>query len=350
MLYKWNVEKNDVENVKEITPCEVGIKEIHLQKLIVDKIETLIRADQLFVIMEQRARQEEPDILALDENGRLFIFELKRWESRQENILQVLRYGQKFGRFDYEKLAGYYKKFAEKNNKYDTVSKELEIAHKEFFELEEPIGKEKFNKEQKFVIVANGKDYDTWEARNYWKEKGVDIDILTYRLLKIEGTGDIYLDFDPYYGAFSDIPQDDKDTMFIVNTNKTWAPNAYKEMIKIGKAAAYGDKKHWVNKIKEGASVCLYHSGVGVIAVGKATSDWEENGENENFVKLEFESCVDIEQKGWENKAVKAWEINKELNTKHCFRQISFRLPLKIKDFIVQKLKERNEEQNEQTN
>ena len=47
-------------------------------------------------IFTERKGKEEPDILALDKNGDLYIFELKRWGSDQENLLQVLRYGQLF--------------------------------------------------------------------------------------------------------------------------------------------------------------------------------------------------------------------------------------------------------------
>jgi len=339
MLYKWNVNEKDVENVGEITPKEAGIVEKDLENLIVNKAKTLIRDDQLFVIMQERPRQEEPDILALDVEGRLFIFELKRWESKEENILQVLRYGQKFGRLNYDGLAGYYKKFAEKNN---LALKDLQEAHKEYFdfELSNPLEKEAFNKEQKFVIVANGKDYETCSAINYWKDKKIDIDVLVYRVFKIGG--DVYLDFDPY-GPFPDIPQDGEGTVFVVNTNKSYNPDAYKEMIKEKKAAAYGEQKVLVDKIKTGDCVCLYHNGVGIIAVGKAVSDCEEHKDkNEHFIKLKFDSCVDIDRLDWENKAVSAREINGEFKMKHPFRSTCFRLPSEIKDFVVEKLKERN--------
>lgn len=54
--------------------------------------------------MQSRQWQEEPDLMAIDENGDLWIFELKAWESRQSNLLQALRYGQKYGQYDYDDL------------------------------------------------------------------------------------------------------------------------------------------------------------------------------------------------------------------------------------------------------
>ena len=100
MLFKWIEAEtsSDIEKVKEITLSSAGLKEKDLENIISKKIDELVRTDQLMVVMQERSRQEEPDILAVDECGKLYIFELKRWEGRSENLLQVLRYGQKFGR------------------------------------------------------------------------------------------------------------------------------------------------------------------------------------------------------------------------------------------------------------
>ena len=53
--------------------------------------------------------------MALDKNGELYIFELKRWGSNQENILQVLRYGQIFGKSNYVELNNLFKKYTNKD-------------------------------------------------------------------------------------------------------------------------------------------------------------------------------------------------------------------------------------------
>lgn len=67
-------------------------------------------------IFKERKFQEEPDIMALDTNGNLYIFELKRWQAKEENLLQVLRYGQLFGNSSYEDLNNMYKSFTERND------------------------------------------------------------------------------------------------------------------------------------------------------------------------------------------------------------------------------------------
>ncbi len=86
------------------------------------KIDEIVRTDQLMLIMQERSRQEEPDILAINQHGTLFIFELKRWENKSENILQVLRYGQKFGRYDYDKLNHFFLSYSHNREKTQAIT------------------------------------------------------------------------------------------------------------------------------------------------------------------------------------------------------------------------------------
>jgi hypothetical protein len=48
--------------------------------------------------------------MALDRDGKLYIFELEAWEARPTNLLQVLGYGQIYGPSKYLDLDGWYKK------------------------------------------------------------------------------------------------------------------------------------------------------------------------------------------------------------------------------------------------
>ena len=84
------------------------------------------------------ALAEEADLLALDKAGVLYIFELKRWESNQENILQVMRYGQIFGRYTYKHLENLVKR----RGKLDGCLKE---KHKEYFDLDKELSDLDFN-------------------------------------------------------------------------------------------------------------------------------------------------------------------------------------------------------------
>lgn len=102
MLYKLSQNKQDYTKVKRVTLAEIGWKELDLQRLMSSHIQDFIYSNDLLTIFNERPRQEEPDILAIDRNGDLYILELKRWSSDRENLLQVLRYGQLNGSSNYD--------------------------------------------------------------------------------------------------------------------------------------------------------------------------------------------------------------------------------------------------------
>lgn len=342
MLYKWNnpaSDNSDVIKLKEISLAASGLREKDLENIIAKRIDDLVRTDQLMVIMQERQWQEEPDIIAVDQQGTIYIFELKRWEARSENLLQVLRYGQKFGRYDYEKLNWFYQSYS--HSKQSQIT--LQQAHKEYFELDNELEKNKFNNNQCFVVVTNGLDYDTWDAIAYWKSKGINITSQIYRIYKI--ADDLFIDFDPY-GPIPDAPKQQESGLFVVNTNKTYMPNAYLEMVTERKGAAYYGKKYSIQNIRAGNPVCLYHVGVGVIGIGKAKTDYlmkDVNGDpdEEYYIPIDFEYLLDVNRPGWEDLAVHAWEINNHFNASYRFRQTVFQLPYEYANFIKQRFSEK---------
>ena len=66
-----------------------GLDERGLQDILFRSLDRLIGEDELLLLMQSRHWQEEPDLMALDRDGNLYIFEIKVWESRRENLLQV---------------------------------------------------------------------------------------------------------------------------------------------------------------------------------------------------------------------------------------------------------------------
>ena len=75
MLYRLKEDKN-YEKVKRTTLANIGWKEKNLEDLLSKNINDLIYSNDLMTIFTQRVWQEEPDILALDVTGNLYIFEL----------------------------------------------------------------------------------------------------------------------------------------------------------------------------------------------------------------------------------------------------------------------------------
>ena len=323
MLYQFNTDKPESsDRVKIQDPNYFGILEKQIEEFFKLNLSDIVSEEHLMLIHQERKFQEDADLLALDKDGRLFIFELKRWQSRQENILQVLRYGQKFGRYTYDQLEHLSKQQTDHDSSFL-----LDKAHKEYFDLENPINKSSFNSEQTFVLVTNGTDTDTLSAINYWADKNLDIRCAPYRIYEIDGTP--YLQFDTF-SPDREVIEEHNTEYYIVNTNASYMKTAYESMLgnlQSGKASAYYDKKRAVARIPKNAIVYLYHTGTGVIAKGQSTSSYEKTDHNENtdeefYVPLEFEWAIPKEN--WNEFAVAAWQINTKLNSGYRFRQTAF--------------------------
>ena len=228
-----------------------------------------------------------------------------------------------------------------KYTKHDDI--DLSTKHHEYFQesLEEPLEHSHFNNDQHFVVITNGIDADTLSAIRYWKEKGLNIDSLPYKVYTIDDKPFLEINtFNPENEVFIER----QEGYYIVNTNKTWMEEAYKDMLDSQKAAAYYDRKWSVGNIRKGDTVYLYHTGVGIIACGKAIDDYkskEINGDpdEEFFIPLKLEWKIDpvSEQK----MAVAAWEINEKMQSGHRFRLTVFSITEDMANVINELRKEK---------
>jgi hypothetical protein len=187
LLFKLDKAANDITMVKRVRLNEFGWDERKLQSLLFHHLDRVIQEEELIQIMQSRRWQEEPDLMAVDEIGDLWIFELKAWESEESNILQALRYGQKFGRYDYDDLQDLHSKF----DKGDL----LNSHHTRFPSIN--ITREQFNKKQHFVIITNGLDVRTREAILFWKDKGLDVRPWIYRVYETKEK-ELFIEFNTF--------------------------------------------------------------------------------------------------------------------------------------------------------
>ncbi len=310
MLFMLNLE--DKSEIRQVATCRLADHEFtekDLENIISKNIAKIIPENQLMVLFQEKPFVESADIYAIDQKGALYIFELKRWESNQENVLQVLRYGQISGQYSYEQLNELLKKYTKCNDV------NLSAKHHEYFQesLKEPLEHSNFNKDQHFVVITNGVDSDTLNAIRYWKEKGLNIDSLPYKVYTIDDKP--FLEINTY-NPENEVFIDRQEGYYIVNTNKTWMEEAYNDMLENKKASAYYDRKWSIKNIHKGDTVYLYHTGVGIIACGKAEDDYkskEINGDpdEEFFIPLKLEWKIDPVSEI--NMAVAAWEINERM-------------------------------------
>ena len=340
MLYKLDVsepEKSTKVSLK--TPSSLGVHEKHIEGFLRSRLSEVVSEDYLMLIGQERRWQEEADLLALDKKGDLFIFELKRWQSNSENILQVMRYGQIFGRYKYNKLQD----LARRQQKLEGS---LQEKHKEYFELPNALDESEFNQDQQFVLVTNGIDADSISAVDYWSRKGLRITCSPYRTNEIGHQP--YIQFDTY-NPNDDVILEVNTQFFIVNTNRTYMGPAWKTMLgnmTTGRASAYYDRKFSICNIPRNSIIYLYHTHVGVVAKGKSTDsfgreDYEGDKDAEYYVPLDFHWAVNEED--WATDAVGPWEINSRLKTGHRFRQTVFGIPEQMANAIDDIAKEKQQ-------
>jgi len=283
LLFRLNPKKNEIDIVSRVRLKDFGWNERKLQNLLFENLDRVIQEEEILLIMQSRQWQEEPDLMAIDENGDLWIFELKAWESQQSNILQALGYGQKYGQCNYDDLDEIYSKVAKEK---------LMDAHKKRFP-DKNISPEQFNRNQHFVIITNGLDIRTREAIIFWLDRGLDVRSWIYRIYQTRNR-ELYLEFNTF--RMKDDPFEDiEEGYFIVNTNISHSEKDDRDMLKEKKAAAFFDPwKKSMKRIQLGDRVFLYRSGTGIVARGlakdrykrKAYHDNPEDADEEYYVEL----------------------------------------------------------------
>lgn len=264
---------------------DFNLDERGLQDILYRSLGELLPDEELLLISQSRSWREEPDLLAVDKQGNLYIFEIKAWESHPENLLQALRYGQIFGPYDYGQLDELFKKF-------DKSDQSLAEVHKSTFDIE--LKYDQFNQKQVFIILTNGIDVRTRQAIKYWRSKaGLDVRPWIYRVYP-NNNDSFFVEIARF--GLEDYPSEDVSSSFyILNTNCKNGIADHNDMISKKKAAAYFDPwKYKIEKLFKGDTVFLYQNGVGIVAVGKANGNLEkaphhgnpEHVDEEYFMKL----------------------------------------------------------------
>jgi hypothetical protein len=266
MLLNVNTKSRYAEKRRTRTLQSFGLDERALQDILFKSLDRVFPDDELILLMQSRRWREEPDLMAVDKDGNLYIFELKVWESHSENLLQVLRYGQLYGNMKYEELDRWFKKSTDQ-------SQSLMSAHRAKFGVS--LSEHDFNRKQVFVVMTNGLDYRTREAAKYWRASGLDVRPWVYRVY--EGAKDeMLLEISPF--RVSDNPYEDiAEGYYILNTNSGNTQEDHDDMLRSGKAAAYFDPwKFKIERLARGDVVFLYQSGVGIVAFGEADGNLQK--------------------------------------------------------------------------
>jgi len=263
MLYKINLKKNELNPIEFHDFSSFGKNEKELENLIANNILTTLFEDaSLMPIFQERKLQSEADIYALNEEGDLVIFELKRGSASNDAVHQVLRYSQEAGQWSYLELQSRY-------HKYTKSDKDLAEMHKEAFELEEKLLTKDFNRKQKLIVIGSAADEYLVTSIDYWKKIGINIDFLPYRLFTINNET-----FFEFFSLPYDIhanPINVKGVIF--DTNRSYNENAIWCMFKNKTIEAYGDAMKNVQYININDLIFYSHKWVGIVAAAKVKNN-----------------------------------------------------------------------------
>lgn len=323
MLYKLGSTKGKFDKIEAVPFkdfANFGNKEKDLENLIAQNIlEVLFEDASLMPIFQERQYQAEADIYALNEDGDMVIFELKRSGAEDGAVHQALRYAEKSGQWSYARLNQKYQNY--QNNEI-----ELTKAHQEAFNLEHPLDEKEFNSKQHIIIIGSAANNKLITSVDYWKKKGLSIDFLPYRVYELG---------DEKYFEFFALPYDKhinpgntKGVLF--DTNRSYNENSIWYMMDNSCIAAFGDAKRFVKHVNPGDIVFFSHKWEGLVAAAKVKNTEIKKPEEEiRYREVEF--ITPIPEEGKKIKAMPFKKVSK-ITDKSFFWARTIKVPYLSKE------------------
>jgi hypothetical protein len=314
MLLSIDVANKTAERMPRKKLKDFQLDERAFQGILFNSLDRLLPDNDLLLIHQSERGGEQPDLIAADREGLIYLFELKVWESKSENILQVLRYGQLFGSYRYEDLDRLFRR---------STKSPLPLGEVHSKKFETQIKETDFNSNQVFVVMTNGLDSRTREAIQYWKSRKLDVRPWVYRVYELVGSP--VVEINPF-GMGQDAPNEDvEEGYYIWNTNLNNDPSDDADMLAQGKAAAYLDPwKKKVERLKKGDIVMLYRSGTGIVGVGTATGEVRRSAYHGNPAQLDEEFYTKLADFKPVDPPVSAPEIKELTGLKYYFGTTMF--------------------------
>jgi hypothetical protein len=250
------------QSFSDVARTEKDLEDLLAQHL----FDVLFSQTPLLPFHQERPYQAVADIYALNEEGDIIIFELKRDQADSEALEQLLRYVGEAGLWSFKEIQRRY------NNYRSDSSSSLLEAHSQTFNIDPgtELRENEFNRNQHLWVVGNAADEHLIRSIDYWKTKGLSIDFFPYRIYQIGESA--YFEFfaKPYDYHLN--PGLKKGILF--DTNRSWdhvdgGYGCLQEMMLGEKISAYGERKVAVLCLQPNDYVFYSHVGIGVVGAGR---------------------------------------------------------------------------------
>ena len=279
MLYKLVDSAGQPKSLKALEFIEVDLEK-YLENLLADNLfEVLYEDARLLPIHQERPRQPEADIYALNDKGELYIFELKRGAAGDDAVHQALRYAQDAGRWTYAKIEEKFKAYSK-----PITPTSLICAHQEAFNLDLPLHEQDFNKKQHLIVIGSASDEALVNSVDYWQQQGISIQFLPYRIYEIEGKH--YFEFFALPFDRHSNPRTLKGVLF--DTNRAYNENSIWDMIEKKRVAAYGTSRVWVSVLNPKDIVFFSHKYCGLVAAARVKGKLQKPSDDEWYYNVDF--------------------------------------------------------------
>lgn len=281
MLFRMKDNKS-LEALPFLDFADLSKLEKDLENLLAENLfGTLFEEMPLLPFHQERPLQAEADIYALDSNGDVVVFELKRRVAGVGALEQLLRYAERADAWSFADLQRMFRTYSRDEDP------DLRKAHRDAFNLDKPLSPSDFNRNQRLVVIGSAADQNLVRSVTYWRGRGLDIDFLPYRIYRIGDAN--YFEFfaKPYDGHVN--PGTMKGVLF--DTNRSYEEvehGCLKSMIEKKRISAWGDRKDAVRSLSKGDLVFYSHRWVGLVAAARVDGVKVKEDEDELYWDVNF--------------------------------------------------------------
>ncbi|MBC7979798.1 MAG: hypothetical protein H7Y36_04465 [Armatimonadetes bacterium] len=304
MLYKLTHTDGVPDNLTPLAFENLHLEK-HLENLMADKLAGVLYEDnEMMPIFQERSMQAEADIYALNQNGDLIIFELKRGPAGGDAVYQAMRYCETAAHWNFNALQSMLATYS-----CDQAIK-LQEAHKLHFGLEIALNESDFNRNQHLMIVGTAGSDDLIRNVDYWKSKGVSVNFIPYRVYKI-GEDHYFEFFSHPYDRHSN-PAHAKGVIF--DTNLSYDAESIWYMCEKSRVAAFGDQMGVVHYLGKNDIVFLCHKHQGIVAAGRITTSKVMADDDEEALYHGIQWLTARPVRGVPYKFMPAWQVKEVLD------------------------------------